>query len=90
MKVDARLSNGLSLQAGTSTGRTMEDDCDIVSKVPEMLLVNLANVGNAAVLIPTANPDGVEAEPVLPSPNGMAHPVQDLRGVHRPEDGSSR
>jgi hypothetical protein len=54
--VDARLSNGLSLQAGTSTGRTMEDDCDVVSKVPEMLNVNLANVGNAAVLIPTGTP----------------------------------
>jgi Carboxypeptidase regulatory-like domain len=54
--VDARLSNGLSLQAGLSTGRTMEDDCDVVSKVPEMLLVNLANVGNAAVLIPTGTP----------------------------------
>jgi hypothetical protein len=54
--VDARLSNGLTLQAGTSTGRTMEDDCDIVSRVPEMLLVNLANVGNAAVLIPAGTP----------------------------------
>jgi hypothetical protein len=54
--VDARLANGLSLQAGTSTGRTMEDDCDIVSKVPEMLNVNLANVGNAAVVIPGGTP----------------------------------
>ncbi len=35
---------------------TMEDDCEVVSKVPEMLLVNLANVGNAAVLIPTGTP----------------------------------
>jgi hypothetical protein len=56
LTLDARLSNGLSLQAGLSTGRTMEDDCDIVSKVPEMLNVNLANVGNAAVLIPTGTP----------------------------------
>ena len=54
--VDARLSNGSSLQVGTSTGRTMEDDCDVVSKVPEMLLVNLANVGNPAVLIPAQTP----------------------------------
>jgi hypothetical protein len=54
--VDARLANGLSLQAGLSTGRTMEDDCDIVSKVPEMLNVNLANVGNAAVVIPALTP----------------------------------
>jgi hypothetical protein len=56
LTVDARLSNGLALQAGTSTGRTMEDDCDVVSQVPEILLVNLANVGNAAVLIPTGTP----------------------------------
>jgi hypothetical protein len=54
--VDARLSNGLSVQAGLSTGRTTEDDCDVVTNVPEMLLVNLANVGNAAVLIPTGTP----------------------------------
>jgi hypothetical protein len=54
--IDARLANGLSLQAGTSTGRTMEDDCEIVSKVPEMLNVNLANVGNAAIIVPTGTP----------------------------------
>ena len=38
--VDARLQNGLSLQVGTSTGKTSENDCDIVSKVPEMLNVS--------------------------------------------------
>jgi hypothetical protein len=54
--VDARFQNGLILQAGTSTGRTMEDDCEIVTKVPEMLNVNLANVGNAAVIVPTGTP----------------------------------
>jgi hypothetical protein len=54
--VDARFPNSLTLQAGTSTGRTMEDDCDVVTKVPEMLNVNLANVGNAAVIVPTGTP----------------------------------
>jgi hypothetical protein len=54
--LEARLQNGLTLQAGTSTGSTMEDDCDVVSKVPEMLNVNLSNVGNASVLIPTGTP----------------------------------
>jgi hypothetical protein len=54
--LDARLPNGLTLQAGTSTGRTMEDDCDVVTQVPEMLNVNLANVGNAAVIVPTGTP----------------------------------
>ena len=53
--VDARLQNGLSLQAGTSTGRTSENDCDILTKVPEM-----ANVGgvNAAVIAPGGTPTG--------------------------------
>ena len=34
--VNARLQNGLTMQAGTSTGRTSEDDCEIVAKLPEM------------------------------------------------------
>jgi hypothetical protein len=54
--LDARFPNSLTLQAGTSTGRTMEDDCDIVTQVPEMLNVNLANVGNASVIVPTGTP----------------------------------
>jgi hypothetical protein len=54
--LDARFPNSLTLQAGTSTGRTMEDDCDVVTKVPEMLNVNLANVGNASVIVPTGTP----------------------------------
>ncbi len=54
--IDARLPNGLTLQAGTSTGKAMEDDCAVVSKVPEMLNVNLANVGNSSILIPTGTP----------------------------------
>ena len=33
--VNARL-NGLTLQAGTSTGKTTEDDCEVVAKLPEL------------------------------------------------------
>ena len=55
--VDARLQNGLSLQVGTSTGETLEDDCDIVSKVPEMLNVS-GDVGFAAVIVPAGTPTG--------------------------------
>jgi hypothetical protein len=61
--LDARLPNGLTLQAGTSTGQTMEDDCEIVSKVPEMLNVSLANVGNASVLVPTGTPTAWRPQP---------------------------
>ena len=55
--LDARLQNGLSLQVGTSTGKTLEDDCDIVSKVPEMLNVSGAT-GFAAVIVPAGTPTG--------------------------------
>ena len=34
--VDARLRNGLTFQGGLSTGKTMEDNCEIVAQLPEM------------------------------------------------------
>jgi hypothetical protein len=34
--VNARLRNGLTVQGGVSTGKTMEDNCEIVAKLPEM------------------------------------------------------
>jgi hypothetical protein len=34
--VNARLQNGLTMQAGTSTGKTTEDDCEVVAKLPEL------------------------------------------------------
>ena len=37
--VDARLRNGLFLQGGLSTGKTMFDNCEIVDDVPELLNV---------------------------------------------------
>jgi hypothetical protein len=36
VNVSARLQNGLLLQAGTSTGRTSENDCELVAKLPEL------------------------------------------------------
>jgi hypothetical protein len=39
ISVNARMQNGLMLQAGVSTGKTIEDNCDVVAKVPEMLLL---------------------------------------------------
>ena len=36
VSVSARLQNGLTLQFGTSTGRTTEDNCEVVAKLPEM------------------------------------------------------
>ncbi len=36
VSVNARLQNGLMLQFGTSTGRTAENDCEVVAKLPEL------------------------------------------------------
>jgi hypothetical protein len=34
--VNSRLANGLTIQGGLSTGKSMEDNCEIVAKLPEM------------------------------------------------------
>jgi hypothetical protein len=34
--VNSRLGNGLTIQGGVSTGKTMEDNCEIVARLPEM------------------------------------------------------
>ncbi|MEQ1870104.1 MAG: hypothetical protein ABL961_08795 [Vicinamibacterales bacterium] len=44
VSVDNRLANGLTLQVGTSTGKTTENDCDIMNNVPEFQDVNLGGV----------------------------------------------
>jgi hypothetical protein len=41
--VHARLRQGLTLQVGSSTGRAVADNCDIVAKVPELLNRALTN-----------------------------------------------
>jgi hypothetical protein len=37
VSLDARLRNGLLLQGGVSTGKTMTDNCEIVDDLPELL-----------------------------------------------------
>jgi hypothetical protein len=37
LTLDARMRNGLTLQGGVSTGKTMTDNCDIVDDAPEIL-----------------------------------------------------
>jgi len=37
VNVTTRLQNGLMFQGGLSSGRTLEDNCEIVAKLPEML-----------------------------------------------------
>jgi hypothetical protein len=46
--VNARLQRGLTLQIGSSTGRAVVDNCDIVAKVPELLNAALTSPAAAA------------------------------------------
>ena len=41
--VNSRLRNGLTLQVGSSTGRAVIDNCEVVAKVPELLNAALTN-----------------------------------------------
>jgi hypothetical protein len=50
ISINARLQNGLVLQGGMGSGKQIEDNCEIVAKLPEMLNlagVNAANTANA-------------------------------------------
>jgi hypothetical protein len=48
VNVNARLQNGLTMQAGVSSGKTVEDNCEVVAKLPEMLQLTAANASNTA------------------------------------------
>jgi len=45
VSVAGRLQNGLRFQVGTSTGRTVADNCAVVAQLPEMLTFGPANAG---------------------------------------------
>jgi hypothetical protein len=50
VSVRGRLRDGLQFQAGTSTGRTVTDNCAVVAQLPEMLTFGATNAaGTAAV-----------------------------------------
>jgi len=48
LNLSARLQNGLMFQAGLSSGRTLEDNCEIVARLPEMLNMTGAQASNTA------------------------------------------
>ena len=58
--VNARLQNGLFVQAGAGTGRAVTDDCAVVEALPETLHAN-AFTGNPANPITTARSFAVAA-----------------------------
>ena len=43
--VNARLRNGLQVQAGTSTGQTVVDACEVRDKLPEQVSTGAASAG---------------------------------------------
>jgi hypothetical protein len=45
--INARLENGLVLQGGVSSGKQVEDNCEVVAKLPEMNNLTAAVVGAA-------------------------------------------
>ena len=47
-----RMQNGLRFQAGTSTGRTVADNCAVIAQLPEMLTNGPANAGGTAAAGP--------------------------------------
>ena len=75
--VNSRLKNGVTLQAGISTGKTMEDNCEIVAKLPEM--------NNFAAAVGTL-PALVARGRVVPPRVAVPDAVQGLRRLHRAED----
>jgi hypothetical protein len=46
VNVSARLQKGLMFQGGVSSGRTLEDNCEIVARLPEMLNMTGAQASN--------------------------------------------
>ena len=47
ISINARLQNGLVLQGGMGTGKQIEDNCEIVAKLPEMLNLGAGSVPGA-------------------------------------------
>jgi hypothetical protein len=60
---NARLQNGLMIQAGAGTGRAVTDDCDVVAALPETLHANFFT-GNPANPVTTSRSFAVAARPL--------------------------
>jgi hypothetical protein len=51
ISVQARLQNGLLVQAGTGPGRVITNDCEVVAKLPEMLQAIAGNPSRASTAV---------------------------------------
>ena len=63
--IDTRLQNGVLLQGGFSTGKTMNDYCDVIDEVPEVLSSTTAPTGVLLV--------GIGAPAAAWTPAGFCH-----------------
>jgi hypothetical protein len=63
--IDTRLRNGILLQGGISTGKTMNDYCDVIDEVPEVLSSTIAPTGILLV--------GIGAPAAAWTPAGFCH-----------------
>ena len=52
VSINGRLSNGVRFQAGTSTGRSVVDNCGVIDKLPEMLTFGVTNAAALAATGP--------------------------------------
>ena len=52
VSISGRLQNGLRFQAGTSTGHTVADNCEVIAQVPEMLTNGATNAAGTAAAGP--------------------------------------
>jgi hypothetical protein len=46
ISINARFQNGLILQGCLGTGKQVEDNCAVVAKLPEMLILPAGNAAN--------------------------------------------
>ena len=86
VSINARFQNGLVLQGGVSSGKQVEDNCEVVAKLPEMNSISAADAGSRE-----QRPDGRRAGAVapgrvLPSRTADADGSKGPGHLHRPED----
>ena len=69
--INARFQNGLVLQGGVSSGKQVEDNCEVVAKLPEMNSISAADAGSA-------NSGQTGGAPAQLRPAGFCHREQPM------------
>ena len=69
--INARFQNGLVLQGGVSSGKQIEDNCEVVAKLPEMLSISAGDAGSA-------NSGQTGGAPAQLRPAGFCHREQPM------------